>query len=268
MRRRTLGVIAVLTLLLAATSVSDAHGRHSAIPQCVPKGSEPVAADAQAEVYAVTRKFQGRSRVSFAGCVYGSSRLYQLGHAIEDGTVDSRTFALAGPIVAYTTITPANASVPETLKVIVLNLSTGQILHHQSFPPSAKPHRSLSRVMALRPGSSPGRSTTVFPLHLRATRSRMWKREEVARCSRRDPKSTLTRWRSRATPSTGPREADRSPRFWIARRLRAARSFRAELPCPGADRFLTAGICATSGKMGRAGIEPATLGLRGPCSAG
>lgn len=135
MRRRTLGVIAVLTLLLAATSVSDAHGRHSAIPQCVPKGSEPVAADAQAEVYAVTRKFQGRSRVSFAGCVYGSSRLYQLGHAIEDGTVDSRTFALAGPIVAYTTITPANASVPETLKVIVLNLSTGQILHHQSFPP-------------------------------------------------------------------------------------------------------------------------------------
>lgn len=34
------------------------------------------------------------------------------------------------------------------------------------------------------------------------------------------------------------------------------------------DRFLTAGVCATSGKVGRAGIEPATLGLRGPCSAG
>jgi hypothetical protein len=34
------------------------------------------------------------------------------------------------------------------------------------------------------------------------------------------------------------------------------------------DRFLTAGVCATSEKVGRAGIEPATLGLRGPCSAG
>lgn len=29
----------------------------------------------------------------------------------------------------------------------------------------------------------------------------------------------------------------------------------------------TTGVCATSGKVGRAGIEPATLGLRGPCSA-
>lgn len=34
------------------------------------------------------------------------------------------------------------------------------------------------------------------------------------------------------------------------------------------DRLPTAGVCATSGKVGRAGIEPATLGLRGPCSAG
>jgi site-specific DNA recombinase len=34
------------------------------------------------------------------------------------------------------------------------------------------------------------------------------------------------------------------------------------------DRTPTAGVCATSGKVGRAGIEPATLGLRGPCSAG
>jgi hypothetical protein len=128
-------VIAALTIFLAAASTSDAHGRHIAVPKCIPKGSEPVVADVEAEVYAVTRKFQGHSRVSFAGCMYGSSRLYQLGHAIENGSVDSRVFALAGPVVAYTTIAPANGSVPETLKVIVLNLSTGQTLHHESFPP-------------------------------------------------------------------------------------------------------------------------------------
>jgi hypothetical protein len=34
------------------------------------------------------------------------------------------------------------------------------------------------------------------------------------------------------------------------------------------ERLPAAGVCATSGKVGRAGIEPATLGLRGPCSAG
>jgi site-specific DNA recombinase len=33
-------------------------------------------------------------------------------------------------------------------------------------------------------------------------------------------------------------------------------------------RIVTPGVCATSEKVGRAGIEPATLGLRGPCSAG
>jgi hypothetical protein len=128
-------VIAALSVLLTAASTSDAHGHHNAVPKCSPEGSEPVAADVQAEVYAVTHKFQGHSRVSFAGCIYGSSRLYQLGHAIEGGSIDSRVFALAGPIVAYTTLAPANASVPETLKVIVLNLSTGQMLHHESFPP-------------------------------------------------------------------------------------------------------------------------------------
>jgi hypothetical protein len=135
MRRGGLAVIAVLTMFLAAASTGDAHGCHNAVPKCIPKGSEPVAADVQAEVYAVTRKSQGHSRVSFAGCMYGSSRLYQLGHAIENGSIDSRVFALAGPIVAYTTITPADASVPETLKAIVPNLSTGQILHHESLPP-------------------------------------------------------------------------------------------------------------------------------------
>lgn len=128
-------MIAVLILLLAAASTSDAHGRHKVVPRCIPEGSEPVVADVQAEVYAVTRTVQGHSRVSFAGCTYGSSRLYQLGHAIENGSIDSRVFALAGTVVAYTTIAPASASVPETLKVIALNLSTGQMLHHESFPP-------------------------------------------------------------------------------------------------------------------------------------
>jgi hypothetical protein len=34
------------------------------------------------------------------------------------------------------------------------------------------------------------------------------------------------------------------------------------------DHAATVGVCATSGKVGRPGIEPGTLGLRGPCSAG
>jgi hypothetical protein len=33
-------------------------------------------------------------------------------------------------------------------------------------------------------------------------------------------------------------------------------------------RIVTPGVCATSEKVGRPGIEPGTLGLRGPCSAG
>jgi Recombinase zinc beta ribbon domain len=33
-------------------------------------------------------------------------------------------------------------------------------------------------------------------------------------------------------------------------------------------RIVTPGVCATFEKVGRPGIEPGTLGLRGPCSAG
>jgi hypothetical protein len=135
MRREVLAVIAMLSVLLATASVSESHARHNATAKCIPKRSQAVAADAQAEVYAVSHELQGHVRVSFGGCAYGSGRFYQLGHAIENGSIASRVFALAGPIVAYTTLAPPTASTPATLKVIVLNLSAGQMLHHESFPP-------------------------------------------------------------------------------------------------------------------------------------
>jgi hypothetical protein len=133
MRPAGVSLCFVFVCLLVGAAPSVAAKRHRAPAGCSRAVGQPVTADAQAQVYAVSSA--GSPRVSYWGCAFGRRQSYQLGHAVDGTATAGRVFAVAGPVVAYTTIAPATATAPETLKLIVLNLKTGQMMHHQSFPP-------------------------------------------------------------------------------------------------------------------------------------
>jgi len=151
MRRISLCVIAVLGLVLAASSASEASNRKS--QSCSPRYSRLVVADAQAEVFLTTGEYP-----RYAGCTYARRKSYELGPpdvgGVPDSSADSYAYTLAGPIVAYAeteTRGYVEASRIQSHHVVVRDLLTGQVLHDlpTGTPPAGAHDEGIGSAVAI-----------------------------------------------------------------------------------------------------------------------
>jgi hypothetical protein len=154
MRYITIVSTAILTGLLAGTSMAAAaRPHHNAPPKCPPVNEGVVAADAQAVLYKASsivyeseeHKFvEGQEEIF--GCAHGAKRSYHIGlppYGGPGGSGGVGPVALVGPIVAYGVgesggiegVTESHSS----NEIWVRNLRTGKLIHRMPNGSPAKP---------------------------------------------------------------------------------------------------------------------------------
>jgi hypothetical protein len=139
-RYTTIVLTALLTGLLASTSMAAARPGRKVTPKCPPANEGVVVADAQAVLYKATttvyepeeHKFvEGREEIF--GCAHGAKRSYHIGLPPYGGPGESGgvgPVALVGPIVAYDVGERAGVESTRSVEEIwVRNLRTGKLIH-------------------------------------------------------------------------------------------------------------------------------------------
>ncbi|MFI4985585.1 MAG: hypothetical protein ACHP93_03090 [Solirubrobacterales bacterium] len=107
MRRSGVLATALVGVLVAWTSATDARARHKASPKCPPAGAHTIAADPQAQVFesAESTRLSGPYEPSeIFGCTYVHRRSYRLGgtpYIDKGGSGGVKEERLTGSIVAY-----------------------------------------------------------------------------------------------------------------------------------------------------------------------
>jgi hypothetical protein len=152
-RYTTIVLTALLTGLLASTSMAAARPGRKVTPKCPPANEGVVVADAQAVLYKATTTVYESEEHKFVegqqeifGCAYGAKRSYHIGLPPYGGTGGSGgvdPVALVGPIVAYDVgenagiegVTEAHSS----HEIWVRNLRTGKLIHRMPNGSPAKP---------------------------------------------------------------------------------------------------------------------------------
>jgi hypothetical protein len=134
MRRITIAVLSVLTLLLAPGGASATRARHARPPKCAPN-SHVLFADAQAQIYAA---HEGSLKyLSIRGCAYGQRRSFIVAACNNEESAttcaDNSHVTLVGAVVASEdTFQVEGHEVEKSIDeghVEVRNLRNGRILH-------------------------------------------------------------------------------------------------------------------------------------------
>jgi hypothetical protein len=146
-RRITISIIPVLTLLLVAASSSAVRSHHTTVPKCPPAKAHVLLADAEAELYIAKERLPHSSEPEpvVRGCAYGHQRSYLLGEAEErstsyggGGSSGVTLETLAGTVVAYAEAASYGNNEARYV-MVVRNLSTGRVLHKVTTGTSVKP---------------------------------------------------------------------------------------------------------------------------------